>query len=77
MIASKVPSDREVTDWLIGLAFEPTKYKTKSGKLWKCKTTGKHIEIVDSIDGFRPDWQIHDIEDIIKKIRPPGFEFHF
>ena len=74
MTASKVRSDKEIKEWLISFGFAPTRHKTKTGKIWKCKNTGKHIQIPDSIQGFRPDWQIHEIEEIIKRFDPDRFK---
>lgn len=75
MIAARVASEAEVEARLRALGFEPTTWTTDTGTFWRSKSTGKHILVPFSVQGFYPNWLLGDLVEIIGKISPGG-TFH-
>lgn len=70
MIASQVLSKEQLEAWLKGLGYEPTEETTKTGRFWKNKTTGKHLQVPYDVQGFYPSWLLQEMELEAWKINP-------
>ncbi len=58
MIAPRVPGEGEIFDALGELGFEKTDTTTDTGCFWRHKTTGRHLQVPFSVQGYYPDWLI-------------------
>lgn len=70
MIASRVVSEDDVHKRLAASGFEATGNRVATGEYWRSKSTGKHLLVPDSVQGFYPDWLLKDLEARIGKISP-------
>ena len=68
MIASRVAKESEVRALLRERGFQPTQEKTKTGTFWRHTATGKHLLVPFSVQGFYPDWLLHDLHEQIKRV---------
>ena len=66
----RVVTEQELIDRLIALDFETTNEATATGKMWKCKSTGKYILVPLPYEEMYPDFILNDLVKIIGKIRP-------
>jgi hypothetical protein len=67
VIAPKVVPEQEVFAMLKRSGFERTARKTNTGTFWK-HTSGKHLLVPSSVQGFCPDWWLEDLTDRITRM---------
>ena len=58
MIAPRVPREGEIFGALQDLGFEETDTTTETGRFWRHKKTGRHLQVPFSVQGYYPDWLI-------------------
>jgi hypothetical protein len=65
LIAERIKSAEELEAELRSKGYEPTEHRTRTGRVWRSKLTGKHIIVPDSYDGYYPDFILNDIKEYI------------
>jgi hypothetical protein len=68
MIASRVPSEKDLHDLLLERGFEQTDETTNTGRFWKNKASGLHVLVPSSVQGFYPSWLLEDLEEHVGKL---------
>jgi hypothetical protein len=62
LIALRVKTEGEVDKALTARGFEKTAVSSLTGRYWKCKANGRHLEVPFSVDGFVPEWMWEEID---------------
>lgn len=65
MIGGRVKTRQEVEDALREEGYEPTDFKTDTGRVWRSTQTGEHIVVPDPYEGMYPDFILRDLKKMI------------
>lgn len=55
MISGRVQSQEELEKVLREAGFEPTEFRTATGRIWRSTKTGMFMQVPDPYDGMYPD----------------------
>ena len=70
MSPAKVLSQKDVEQHLADRGFVPTEDKTSTATAWVNASTGRHLLVPFSLQGYYPDWMLYDLLSHVGEIIP-------